>query len=67
MVRDIGAALIGIAVLLALPSPLTAQPEEESIRAGGRIWAARCSNCHFVPDSSIARDRIWTEMIQTTA
>jgi mono/diheme cytochrome c family protein len=34
---------------------------------GAKIFNSRCANCHGVPDASIKRDVIWTELIKTTA
>ncbi len=60
-----------VAALLAVPAaadPPAPQPEAKAIlRAGERLWTERCSSCHFVPDSAIERDRVWIELLRTTA
>jgi hypothetical protein len=30
-------------------------------------FVKRCQSCHFVPDLSIERDRVWLDLIKTTA
>ncbi len=41
--------------------------QDGDIEAGRKLFTQRCVNCHFVPDATIARDRVWTELIKTTA
>lgn len=41
---------------------------QEGRPAEGRaLFEARCATCHFVPDASIQRDKIWTALLKTTA
>jgi hypothetical protein len=32
-----------------------------------KTWEGRCASCHFVPDTSIDRDKVWLQLIKTTA
>ncbi len=34
---------------------------------GRRAFAKSCANCHFAPDTTIERDRVWLGLIKTTA
>ena len=51
--------------LVAVPGAVRAQ--DAGPEAGGKVFHSRCMGCHFIPDSSLRRDRIWIGMIQTTA
>jgi hypothetical protein len=31
------------------------------------VFMKNCLNCHFVPDVTIERDRVWLDLIKTTA
>ena len=37
------------------------------IEAGRSLWGENCVSCHFVPDRSLAFDRVWLGMLQTTS
>lgn len=34
---------------------------------GKRAYSKSCANCHFVPDPTIERDKVWLGLIKTTA
>ena len=44
-----------------------AQDDEELMKVGKRVFSNQCSKCHFVPDTSIPRDKVWVNLIKTTA
>lgn len=46
---------------------LSALLQEGRPAEGRALFEKRCANCHFVPDASIQRDKIWTTLLKTTA
>ncbi len=54
-------------VCAALTVALHPQDEPDLLKLGKDIYTSRCANCHFVPDSTIERDRVWLQLIKTTA
>jgi len=44
-----------------------APPQDDPLASGRTVFAQNCSKCHFVPDPEIHRDRVWTELMKTTA
>lgn len=31
------------------------------------VFMKNCLNCHFVPDVTIERDKVWLDLVKTTA
>ena len=46
---------------------VAASAQEPDLAEGKKAFNRGCANCHFVPDASIQRDRVWTGLIETTA
>lgn len=46
---------------------LIAAAQEPDLAEGKKAFNRGCANCHSVPDATIQRDRVWTELIKTTA
>ncbi len=43
-------------------------PDDRGDVARGRqAFSKSCANCHFIPDPSVERDRVWLGLIKTTA
>jgi len=59
-------AAVAGAALAALWGALP-QDEPDLLKLGKEIYSSRCANCHFVPDTTIERDRVWLQLIKTTA
>jgi hypothetical protein len=41
--------------------------QDEAVALGKRTFTSRCTNCHFVPDTTLRTDRAWLAMVKTTA
>ena len=65
MVKGVAGAGAAVGVVLTLLA--AGQDEPDLLKLGKEIYTSRCANCHFVPDSTIERDRVWLQLIKTTA
>jgi len=54
--------LLLAAGLVLLPAPLLRGGEN----APGKIFAARCANCHTVPDLDLRTDKAWLDQVNRT-
>ncbi len=41
--------------------------QDDLIRTGIKVYTNRCASCHVVPDLSLKSDKVWLELIRTTA
>lgn len=41
--------------------------QDDLIRTGEKVFANRCASCHVAPDLTLKSDKVWLEMIRTTA
>ena len=58
--------LLGICSIVAIA--LADGPKDGGDAAlGKRAFSKSCANCHFVPDPTIERDKVWLGLIKTTA
>lgn len=39
----------------------------DEVEDAGRLFAARCANCHTLPDKSLKGDRAWIGQVERTA
>ncbi len=64
--------VLAMALSVVIAAPGSAEPPElgggaDLIQVGRALFLDRCVSCHFVPDRTIERDRIWLEHLRTTA
>lgn len=52
---------------LAAALALTALAHADEVEEAGRLFKARCANCHTVPDKDLAADRAWLGQVPRTA
>ena len=61
---------VGMRILLPLLVAcwIAAPPShgQEHGHSAGEVFAARCANCHTVPDVSLRTDRVWLDQINRT-
>lgn len=43
------------------------QHADELLAVGRKVFRQNCVHCHFIPDRTIERDKVWTQLIKTTA
>lgn len=62
-------AAIALAAAMAGCTPGRRVPAASpgDIEAGRSLWGENCVSCHFVPDRSLAFDRVWLGMLRTTS
>ena len=56
--------LLGLVHAASAPAE---RPQDGDVTKGRNVFHDRCSSCHFIPDTSIRRDKLWVQMINTTA
>lgn len=57
---------LGICLIAAI-AVADGPKEGGDVGVGRQAFARSCANCHFVPDTTIERDRVWLGLIKTTA
>jgi mono/diheme cytochrome c family protein len=58
--------LLAVCVLAAM-AIADGPDDRDDVARGRQVFSKSCSNCHFVPDPTIERDRVWLGLIKTTA
>jgi mono/diheme cytochrome c family protein len=58
---------LGIAAIVIVAGRGEPAQDSPDLQMGREVFKNNCLNCHFVPDSTIERDKLWTQLIKTTA